>query len=107
MSTDVKGNSEAGEGPGWRGGAAMGHKARPTSPSTLMRGSVPGFKGIVLAAVRRGQTWVGVRETSVEMGRYMGEGPSLPHSQAPVSSQERLPSATFPDVTPGSGLVLA
>ena len=85
----------------------MGHKARLTPPPTLVRGPVPGFKGIVLAAVGGGQTGVGVRETSVEMGRYMGEGPSLPHPQAPVSSQDRLPSATFPDVTPGSGLVLA
>ena len=54
MSTDVKGSSEAEQGPGWRGGAATGHKAR-LNPPTQVRGSVPGFKGTALAAVGGGE----------------------------------------------------
>ena len=54
MSTDVKGSSEAEQGPGWWGGAATGHKAR-LNPPTQVRGSVPGFKGTALAAVGGGE----------------------------------------------------
>ena len=80
MSTDVKGSSEAEQGPGWRGGAATGHKAR-LNPPTQVRGSVPGFKGTALAAVGGGEGGgVGWQRRAGGPGRATQARPWVPAS---------------------------